>query len=521
MRENFLLKLLLIFFFFFSLFFIAHLQVGGFVSADDPYYHAKHAFLIEQSGWLNLVEPWLEFSFLNYAPVDLWWGFHLGMALSIHFFGLFLGVEIFISFLAALVFLVFYFVLNKLEIKHSLFWTLFLFFSSTIFGYRLFLERPHLLSMIILPLAILCLIKGRNFWLFALSLFYVLCYHLAPLIILFTFIYSVVAAYAGKGINLKPLLAAAGGILAGIIIHPNSLNYLYVMSITLVKILFLKFSGVDLNIGGEVQFMNFFEFLKNNFLVLFLYVSAAAIFLPSKKRNSNLAIGSFLFLYSSLWFIVALAVPRAVEYWLPAVILFAAFMLNNFFKTDDFKQIKYWLAQRINIKAVGFFFVSVLIIIIFNNLSNIFLNLSDNKTGERGVNYEQASIWLKANSKKDSVVFYDNWSMWPMMFYYNDYNHYIIGMDPTLTYEYDAPTYWLWRNISASGLYCDQPRLCLSLSPGEQIRFVPQAVKTVFRAKYALVSNYKDSNLIKTLNNLKNQAELVFKNKDLAIYEMK
>jgi len=518
---NFWIKAGLVFLFFFSLFLSLHLLNGHFTSSDDPYYHAKHALLIEQSGQLNLIKPWLEFQFFNYAPTDLWWGFHLGMALFIHFFGLFLGVEIFVSFLAALVFLVFYLVLSGLKIKYASVWTGLLFFSSTIFCYRLFLERPHLLSMIVFPLAIYYLIKNKNFWLFILSLIYILFYHLAPLIILLAGLYIAVDAYYKKQINLQPLIASAGGILAGIIIHPAGLNYLYVMFVVSFKIFFLKFSGVNLNIGGELQFISFFEFLKANFLVLCFYILAVVIFLSLKKRSSRPEISCFLFLYSSFWFVVSLLVPRGVEYWLPAVFLFVTFIFNDFIKTDEFYQIKHSLAGKINFKITGFFLISVLVLIIFNNLSNIYCDLYYNSAKELSANYEQANLWLKANSEKGSVIFYDNWSMWPMMFYYNDYNHYITGMDPTLLYEYDARTYWLWQNISAQGVYCDEPKLCLNISPREQIRLIPITIKTVFRAKYAVVSNYENSNLVKTLNNLKAEVRLVFKNNDLLIYEMK
>ena len=124
-------KSAMVFLFFFFLFFFTHLLNGQFISSDDPYYHAKHALLIEQSGEINLVEPWLEFHFLNFAPADYWWGFHLGMAIFIHWFGLFLGVEIFASILATLVFLIFYLILNELRVKYPLAWLSFLFFSST------------------------------------------------------------------------------------------------------------------------------------------------------------------------------------------------------------------------------------------------------------------------------------------------------------------------------------------------------------------------------------------------------
>ncbi|KKS34834.1 MAG: hypothetical protein UU95_C0008G0042 [Parcubacteria group bacterium GW2011_GWC2_42_12] len=514
-------KSAMVFLFFFFLFFFTHLLNGQFISSDDPYYHAKHALLIEQSGEINLVEPWLEFHFLNFAPADYWWGFHLGMAIFIHWFGLFLGVEIFASILATLVFLIFYLILNELRVKYPLAWLSFLFFSSTAFIYRLLLERPHLLAIMVLPLAFLLLVKKKNFWLFILSLFYALSYVLAPLIVLQTLIYLAVDFYTNKRVNLRPLIASTAGILAGVIIHPNSLNYLYGMFTQNWLVLFLRLTGVNLGIGSEVQLASFFTFLNLNFLTLLFYILAATLFLSLKRVDRESTVNIFLFLCSSFWLLVTLLVPRGVEYWLPITFIFAAVMFSDFSAGEGFEQAKDWLVDRINFKIIGFFLISLLALVVFYNLGNVFYNLYYDKTGEISANYEQANIWLKANTVEGSLVFYNNFSMWPMMFFYNNYNHYIIGMDPTSTYEYNKQTYWLWRNISFQGLSCDKPSPCFDISPRDQVKLVPLTIKTVFRSKYAVVSNYENSNLIKTLNNLKAQVRLVFKNKDLLIYEMR
>ena len=511
----------LIFIFFFSLFLSTHLFQGRFASSDDPYYHAKHALLIEQSGQLNLVKPWLEFHFLNFAPADYWWGFHLGLALFIHWFGLFLGVEIFVSFLAALVFLIFYLILNELKVKHSLVWVFLLLFSSTDFFFRLLLERPHLLAIIFLPLAFLVLIKGKNFWLFVLSLFYALGYVLAPLIILQTLFYLAVDAYVKKRINLRPLIASAGGVLAGVIIHPYSLNYLYGMFVQDWLVLFLRFTGTNLNLGVEVRFLGPTDFLQSNFLTLLCFVIAVVLFFSLNKIGKNAVVNNFLFLCSCFWLLVTLLVPRGVEYWLPVTLIFSAVMFRQFLESEEYWQIKNWLADKINLKVVGFFLVSALSLVMLINLVRIFGVLYNTNDGEINLNYQRANLWLKANTQEGSVVFYNSWDMWPMMFFYNDYNHYVLGMDATSMYEFDQRTYWLWRNIADTGLYCDQPKPCFNLSPRQQLKLVPLAIKTVFRAKYVVISNYEKSRLDTTLASLKNQAERVFKNKDLEIYEMK
>jgi len=520
-QNNVYLKASLIFFFFFLLFFSVHWLGDGFISNDDPYYHAKHAQLIERSGNLTLTEPWLEFHFLNYAPVDPWWGYHLLLALFIHCFGLILGVKILSSFLAALVFLIFYLILNNLNLKYPAVWTCLLFFASSIFEYRLFLERPHLLSIIILPLGLWLLIREKYFWLFLLALFYALAYQLAPLVILPALIFSAVGACFNKRLNLKPLIAAAGGVLAGIIIHPHSLNYLYVIFISFFEIFFLKFSGIDLDIGGELRLMDFSGFVYNNFLVLSFYAAAAVLFLALRKYDRNKAVSWFLFLYSGFWFLVALLVLRGVEYWLPSAVLFIALMFNNFWPTTEFNQIKHWLKSKINLKVLGFFLVSLTILIIFNNLINIFSPIYEVKKNSDYQSFEQANFWLKSHTEKNSIIFYDNWGMWPMMFYFNDYNHYITGMDPTFLYEYDARTYWIWRNLIADGLFCDQPRPCSNISLTKQAELAPWAIKNIFRADYAVLINNQDGKLIKNFNNLPASARLVFKSRTLIIYEIK
>ncbi len=53
----------------------------------------------------------------------------------------------------------------------------------------------------------------------------------------------------------------------------------------------------------------------------------------------------------------------------------------------------------------------------------------------------RAMAWLQANSAPGSVVFTDDWDIFPLYFYYNHHNHYIVGLDPKFTDEAD-PELW-------------------------------------------------------------------------------
>ncbi len=53
-----------------------------------------------------------------------------------------------------------------------------------------------------------------------------------------------------------------------------------------------------------------------------------------------------------------------------------------------------------------------------------------------------AAEWLKNNSRPGEIVFHVNWGQFPELFYWNQHNRYIGGMDPIFQYAYDKGLYW-------------------------------------------------------------------------------
>jgi hypothetical protein len=49
--------------------------------------------------------------------------------------------------------------------------------------------------------------------------------------------------------------------------------------------------------------------------------------------------------------------------------------------------------------------------------------------------------FLKANSEAGDLIFTDDWDVFPVFFYYNTHNHYIVGLDPKFTHE-RRPDLW-------------------------------------------------------------------------------
>ena len=68
--------------------------------------------------------------------------------------------------------------------------------------------------------------------------------------------------------------------------------------------------------------------------------------------------------------------------------------------------------------------------------------------------YEKAGQWLKTNTNEHEIIFNTRWDQFPRLFFYDDWNYYIFGIDPESLYSYDKELYWLWLNISNNGIIC-------------------------------------------------------------------
>jgi hypothetical protein len=65
--------------------------------------------------------------------------------------------------------------------------------------------------------------------------------------------------------------------------------------------------------------------------------------------------------------------------------------------------------------------------------------------------YQKGSLWLAANTLPETIVLHSDWDDWPMLFYYNRRNFYIVGLDPTFMYNYDEGLYQAWADFTAAG----------------------------------------------------------------------
>ncbi len=85
-------------------------------------------------------------------------------------------------------------------------------------------------------------------------------------------------------------------------------------------------------------------------------------------------------------------------------------------------------------------------------LAGFGFNLWKIKNGfEGGFNfakYDEAMVAAQKNSDKGDIIFHSDWDDWPMLFYHNDYNRYIVGLDTTFMYKSSKDLYKKWRDIT-------------------------------------------------------------------------
>jgi hypothetical protein len=96
-----------------------------------------------------------------------------------------------------------------------------------------------------------------------------------------------------------------------------------------------------------------------------------------------------------------------------------------------------------------------------------------------------AGRWLADHTGAGEVVFNVRWSRFSPLFFWNQHNRYVAGLDPIFLYARDPSLYWKFHHIAADpvvGETCGSP-VCRV----ETAVDVHQALVNDFRASYVVV----------------------------------
>lgn len=291
-----------------------HFFFTSIPSDADTEYHVAVGRLIREHGILHAF-PWTPFSWLadHYADKELL--FHLLLA-PLSGLDWVLAAKIVGTVASASVLAVLYLVLAAERVPLAGLWALLPLAAAPAFVYRWLLVRPHVFSVALALAVLWAAARGRLALLAVLSAVYPWAYVAWQMPLAMVGIAEVARLGSGERLRWRPWAAAAGGIAAGLALHPNAANLLRLTWIQLVEVLLRKAWGarVHLELGSEFRSFTAGEWLRLLLPAALLAVAAVVLAWRDRRRGSL----PLAFAVASLAFGVLTArTARFAEYMVP------------------------------------------------------------------------------------------------------------------------------------------------------------------------------------------------------------
>ncbi len=450
-RSRIFFEALLVFFLSATLF-VLLLRHGTFPDPDS-FYHAKMGSLLLHQGTLHQF-PWLPFTILNNQFVDHHFLYHLTLVPFITLAGALLGTTLATIVSAALVFVAFHLLLRACAVRYAPFFTLLLALASP-FVFRMGIAKASALSVLFLLLLLYALWWRRFMMIAVIAFFYVWLFDGWPIALVAVFSTTlgeiIVGRIAGKSITKRsflPLLGVCFGLVAGIIVNPYFPENLSFFWSHIVRIGALHSFSV-LPLGGEWNAASplqiFGAIAPAAIALLFVLLSFFFSNRTSARHHAAASVTPELCsmgVLSAIFFVATLTAERHSEYFIPSMIFFTA-LLFTFVSTDDPQLLQRTFAGILPQWGIVRRMVLAIFLIIFSvAIAHDFFLLEKNfREGYAWTTYRGVADFLQKNTPKDALVVNARWDDFPMLFFWNDWNTYVNGLDPTFLYLSDRTAY--------------------------------------------------------------------------------
>lgn len=473
-REWWWLSYLILFLICFIVFFT--LQASPYFADPDSFYHAKMALLIRDHGVVRDF-PWLNLTVLGQAFTDQHFLYHVLLIPFVSLGPPLIGLKLATVFFGASLITVAYWMMRQFNVRWAFAYALILLFIRP-FSFRISLAKAPSTSLIFLLVGLTWIFQYRLRRLFVLAYTYVLYYGGFPLLGVAAALYVAVSMAHNRWItrlnvhrfiqkiysligrqarhdrrrrlNLRLLIVVAGGIAAGLVINPYFPQNLIFYYHQLYDIGVVNFQHV-IGVGGEWYPYAFSDLVANGVFASILIVLALVGMMLRFRAQSKQSFT--LFLLTAFFFVLTLKSRRYVEYYIPIAVLFAAFSLSDSLKDGRWEKLRHELAdmffRRTWSRAVILVLSAMIIFAVGYIGGRDFQNeRHDLQSGFPVTRFAAVGAWLAANTPAGSRVVHSNWDEFPMLFYYDDHNAFVAGLDPTFLYKANANVYWTWVNIT-------------------------------------------------------------------------
>jgi hypothetical protein len=211
----------------------------------------------------------------------------------------------------------------------------------------------------------------------------------------------------------------------------------------------------------------------------------------------------FSFLLSFAFLLLTIKSRRYIEYLLPFTLLFTACGLTDLRSVLAWKKIKtFWLSINVYLKIYLATGLLVFVFLVLPPLAKKMFYLSIPESFQIG-KFQPAADWLKNNTPPQSIVVHGDWDDWPMLFYYNDQNYYIIGLDPTFMHNFDQ----------------DLHQSYLQITKGEIENNLVQKITTEFNSRFVLIDKSANQDFIDQLKD-STASQIAYQDEEVIIYQL-
>ncbi|MFH1183316.1 MAG: hypothetical protein V1690_03575 [Candidatus Moraniibacteriota bacterium] len=500
----------------FAIFLALEFNSGNpYFSGYDSFYHVGMAEHIMNEG-LPHQFPYLYYTTLNEHFTDNHLLFHMLLIPFILIFGNVAGPKIFIALCFGLIFALLYVFLRKLNFTWALPFTLVAFaLEPSDFYFRQAFIRNPAPSLLFLLLALFLLYRKKLWFLTILAFLYGWLYTGGGFLFLLALlgIYAVTSWIMEKKLDLKLVLYPAAAVILSLVINPYFPEN--------VKSVFLQVWQTGLMAkeysGGEWYPYDTWFWLSISYIPLTIWV--AGIVIALYKRLPVSRISWTVFLFSIFLLVMQWKSKRFVEYWpffaIISGILLAGKQVEEYVSSVIISPILSSRASRLrrdpgsrkNLESIAILLlVATLLVTSYFYASSQWSRAWRDTSSTNDFNVDAARAahdYLKNNSQPGDIVFTDDWDVFPLYFFLNQKDYYIVGLDPEFMNQFDPKLYTKFAAIS-SGMSVD--------NIGE--------IKTTFKAKWVIVA----ADHPEFRNNLRSQPELfseVFSNKEYWVFQVK